>query len=261
MKWNNFNNTTKVDEENPYWMSFSDIMASLLVIFILAAVALILELSTKQEQLDKDMQDLQKAEAVRQDILRDIKDALMKNHIVIEIADNDTVLRIPEKTLNFPSGSYEIPSDYKFNVQEIGNVLFDVVNQKDIETNLPRYAFLDTIFIEGHTDIVPYQNIHLKGNWGLSTFRAISVWQYWLFSKQQSSQLAKIYNHAGKSLFSVSGYAETRPPECTNNDNRCIQNNLSLEEQLERSRRIDIRFTVKKPTLQEYQHIKDMNEK
>ena len=33
-----------VDEENPYWMSFSDIMSALLVIFILASVILILQL-------------------------------------------------------------------------------------------------------------------------------------------------------------------------------------------------------------------------
>lgn len=33
--------TTNVDEENPYWMSFSDIMSALLVIFIMASVILI----------------------------------------------------------------------------------------------------------------------------------------------------------------------------------------------------------------------------
>ena len=32
------------DEENPYWISFSDIMSGLLIVFILAALALILEL-------------------------------------------------------------------------------------------------------------------------------------------------------------------------------------------------------------------------
>ena len=36
-----------VDEENPYWMSFSDIMSALLVIFILAAVALMVQLMEK----------------------------------------------------------------------------------------------------------------------------------------------------------------------------------------------------------------------
>ncbi|MDU3956382.1 MAG: chemotaxis protein MotB, partial [Pseudomonas aeruginosa] len=38
-----------VDEENPYWMSFSDIMSALLVIFILASVILILQLMEIQK--------------------------------------------------------------------------------------------------------------------------------------------------------------------------------------------------------------------
>ena len=36
------NKSASVDEENPYWMSFSDVMSGLLVIFILASVILIL---------------------------------------------------------------------------------------------------------------------------------------------------------------------------------------------------------------------------
>ena len=34
---------TPVDDENPYWISFSDIMSGLLVIFVLASLALILQ--------------------------------------------------------------------------------------------------------------------------------------------------------------------------------------------------------------------------
>jgi hypothetical protein len=40
-----------VDEENPYWMSFSDIMSALLVIFILASVILILKLMEIEKEL------------------------------------------------------------------------------------------------------------------------------------------------------------------------------------------------------------------
>jgi len=42
-----------VDEENPYWMSFSDIMSALLVIFILASVILILQLMEIQKELQE----------------------------------------------------------------------------------------------------------------------------------------------------------------------------------------------------------------
>ena len=39
-----------VDDENPYWMSFSDIMSVLLIIFILASVVLIVQLMEIREQ-------------------------------------------------------------------------------------------------------------------------------------------------------------------------------------------------------------------
>ena len=39
------------EEENPYWMSFSDIMSGLLVIFILASTALMLQLLEMKEEL------------------------------------------------------------------------------------------------------------------------------------------------------------------------------------------------------------------
>ena len=69
-------NGTPVDEENPYWISFSDIMAGLLVIFVLAAVALILELEQKREQWDKTIAEIARAEEVRKDILREIEEEL-----------------------------------------------------------------------------------------------------------------------------------------------------------------------------------------
>ena len=58
-----------VDEENPYWMSFSDIMSALLVIFILASVILMLksleleeQLRQRQVQFDKELSALRNAE-------------------------------------------------------------------------------------------------------------------------------------------------------------------------------------------------------
>lgn len=241
-----------VDEENPYWMSFSDIMASLLVIFILASVALVMQLTEQKENLSQEMQELKKAEQVRKDILQEIKDELKAKNIVVETADNDTVLRIPEKALTFAVGSYDIPKDFTQNVQEIGNALFQAINLHDKESQTPRWQYLDTVFIEGHTDNSPYNNPYIKGNWGLSTFRAISVWEQWTNStKQASSKLSQMKNHLGDNLFSVSGYADSRPAYCQ--DQICSNKNahyFSKADQ-DKNRRIDIRITVKKPKSEE----------
>jgi hypothetical protein len=58
----------RVDEDNPYWMSFSDLMSALLVIFILAAVMLIIELAEQKKKIDQDISKLQKTIQARKDI-------------------------------------------------------------------------------------------------------------------------------------------------------------------------------------------------
>ncbi|WP_431689296.1 OmpA/MotB family protein [Hahella sp. NBU794] len=248
----------QVDEENPYWISFSDIMAGLLVIFVLAAVALILELTQKSEQWDDAIKEIAKAEQVRKDILREIEQELNEKNIPVRISDNDTVLRIPEDVLTFRQGRFDIPKDqlHQDIALEIGKVLFHTISKDS------RWQYLDTIFVEGHTDKVPYRNSSIKGNWGLSTFRAISVWNYWNTMLEENERLELLRNHMGKTLFSVSGYADTRPVPCTNvdpdvmNTEVCPAGLLEETESQQKNRRIDIRFTVRRPALEDYQAVK-----
>lgn len=242
-----------IDEENPYWMSFSDMMAGLLVVFILASTVLILELSNKNDKVDKQLQELKKAESVRKDILQEIKHELNVNNIPVEIADNDTVLRIPESTLAFDSNQYLIPNNIllRDNLALIGEILFKRIMYEN------RWQYLDTIFIEGHTDTQPikrFENgklvIDHRGNWDLSTRRAVSVWSYWteelnIHDKLNvQNRMKTMLNHDNKQLFSVSGYADTRLAD------GCLSTNYQCH------RRIDIRITVKKPTEEALQKIK-----
>lgn len=250
----------QVDEENPYWISFSDIMAGLLVIFVLAAVALILELTQKSEQWDETIREIAKAEQVRKDLLREIEQELNAMNIPVRISDNDTVLRIPEDVLTFTQGRFDIPEDERSqrNALDIGKVLHASIIKEE------RWKYLDTIFVEGHTDPVPYRNQAIKENWGLSTFRAISVWNYWNQAMDDNARLDALTNHVGKNLFSVSGYAETRPVPCSAGSSEiadtllCPYGELSVDESNRKNRRIDIRFTVRRPALEEYQAAKQV---
>jgi flagellar motor protein MotB len=237
----------RVDEENPYWISFSDLMAALLVVFILAAVALIIELTQTQKKIEQDIEQLKQAEQARRDILHEIRDELAKQNIEVLIADNDTVLRIPESTLAFASNSYDLPEEGRVRsaVITIGKVLHAALNRpfNPMVTEKHRFDFLDTVFIEGHTDSVPTKRI--KGNWGLSTFRAISLWEYWGLALSVTPTFSEMSNAFGDKLFSVSGYAETR---------RVNELEATREDRRE-NRRIDIRFTVKRPRLSELEDI------
>ncbi len=237
----------RVDEENPYWISFSDLMSALLVVFILAAVTLIIELTEAQKKIEQDIEQLKHAEQARRDMLHEIRDELAKQSIVVLIADNDTVLRIPESTLAFASNSYELPADksVRSSVLIIGEVLHSAIN-KSFNPNISdkrRFDYLDTVFIEGHTDSVPTKRI--KGNWGLSTFRAISLWEYWEAELKVSPGFAEMSNAFGDKLFSVSGYAAMRRV------NEVEQTRDNRRE----NRRIDIRFTVKRPQISELKDI------
>jgi len=241
-------NDTSVDEENPYWMSFSDMMSALLVIFILASVILILQLMEIQQELkerqvrfDEEVLELKKAEEIRRTILDEAVDALRKRGIEVEVSQNHTVLSIPNELLGFDTGAYEINAGYRAQALEIGKVLNQVISRDN------RVDFLDTIFIEGHTDNRPLLGFMGKGNWGLSTFRAISLWQFWEDSFSDEKSLSRLHNKDGAPLFSVSGYAETRP----------VVSNQITEEDFKRNRRIDIRFTIRRPDSTQYEQIKE----
>lgn len=237
-----------VDEENPYWMSFSDIMSALLVIFILASVILILqlmeiqkELQERQVQFEQELVELKKAEQVRRTILDEAVEALRERGIKVEVSENHTVLSIPNDLLGFDTGAYDIHAAYQARALEIGKVINEVISRED------RVEFLDTIFIEGHTDNRPLQGFMGKGNWGLSTFRAISLWQFWGSALSPDEQLARLKNKDGKPLFSVSGYGETRPAVV---DQR-------TEDDFKRNRRIDIRFTIRRPDSAQYEQVRE----
>ena len=232
---------SSVDEENPYWISFSDIMSGLLVVFILASLTLIVQLMEKKSQVNDAIEDLAKAEQARHDILYEIKKELEKNNITVEVTDNDSVLRVPDDQLTFRSDRYDVPrkgDSYK-RARLIGEVLYKSV----VKDN--RQKYLDTVFIEGHTDSQRSRAFKQMGNWGLSTFRAISVWQFWNKELGENTNLASIQNHEGLPLFSVSGYAAQR---------RVVEQEIERID-FQKNRRIDIRFTVKRPKLSDYQGI------
>jgi len=245
-----------VDEENPYWMSFSDVMSGLLVIFILASVILILQLMELQEKAEQERERLQeqvveveeeismlrKAEEVRRNILTEAAEILQERGIQVEVSENSTVLRIPNQLLGFDTGADNIGPQYQETAYEIGQVLHQLISKDD------RASYLDTVFVEGHTDSRPFYGrlCGPKGNWCLSTFRAISLWQFWEQALPEQGRLGELENGENKTLFSVSGYAETRP----------VIENQKTESDFSKNRRIDIRFTIRRPSSQDYENVR-----
>ncbi len=226
------------DEENPYWISFSDIMAGLLVIFILASVALIIKLASMQEEAEKAIKEIQQVNQLRAEMLREVKDKLAAKGIMVEISENMSVLRIPDDQLYFDTLRHDIPETKKGLVSEIGSVLYTAI----VKDN--RFRYIDTIFIEGHTDSRPANQLSM-GNWGLSTYRAIAIWKFWSEEQPYGQYLKELKNSYGIPMFSVSGYAATRR----------VEEVEDTKEKLRSNRRIDLRFAMKKPVIADYEGV------
>lgn len=240
--------TSPPDEENPYWMSFSDLMSGLLIIFILAAVALIIELTEKTAQYDEVLNEVKKAEQARRSIVQEVKEKLTELGISIIINDSATVIRIPESSLKFEQGKAEIPEDDETVrvVRITGQVLFEALADD------PRTQYLDTVFVEGHTDCTPYRGWKFDDNWDLSTKRSNALWRFWSEALDyvkagipDTRTLADLVSGTGSPLFSVSGYGETRPLPHTRPDGACAGDRPDL---LGQNRRIDLRFTIRAPS-------------
>lgn len=283
---NSSESKSKGEEENPFLLSFSDLMASLLAIFILALVVMMIQLHLKQKELEEDrqkvrlslielreslaeIQETQEAvvsalqgvglrEKNLEGMLEAIQSELREQGIEVLVADDGKVLRIPEKALTFELNRFEIQERYQSAADLIGAALL-----KSLQSESNR-QILDTVFIEGHTDAVP--NRREMGNWGLSSYRAISLWLYWTESPGNNAELKELKSLASpfqleedplktteldqltepanetgeRPLISISGYAETRPAGY-------LQPEFAMESHAlanPADRRIDIRFTL-----------------
>jgi flagellar motor protein MotB len=249
--------------ENPFLLTFSDFMASLLAIFIFVLIVTLIELEKKKNDLQRtandlrvtaveliaSLEDIQKVQDSISSLLQTvtgrerslaimlegIKEDLEKRGIEVVLAENGSVLRIPEQQLQFALGKYEIPPAHIDRASAIGLALLQALSRPENQ------KLLDTVFIEGHTDSVP--NSREMGNWGLSTYRAISLWKFWTDKPGELSALKSLHTlpddpeTPAKPLISVSGYADTR-------STHGLLDGQTLQNDRPEDRRIDLRFTL-----------------
>ncbi len=242
--------------ENPFLLTFSDFMASLLAIFILVLIVTLIELNREKEEISvartdliESLKGIQKVQdriagalqgvSLREHALTAMLEGIQKDlkarDIEIMLAENGTVLRIPEQQLQFALGKYEIPPAHAEPASAIGQALLQALSKAE------NRSLMDTVFIEGHTDSVP--NSREMGNWGLSTYRAIALWNFWTDKPGKLAALKNLHTlpadpkTPAKPLISVSGYADTR-------STHGLLVGQELKDDRSEDRRIDIRFTL-----------------
>ena len=223
------------DEEfsqDTFNISISDLMSGLLAIFIFVLSYFMLNFSQATAQLTQN--DTKRAE-----LLRLIRHELEQAGIKVSVDEQHGILRISEGVL-FDVGLADVKPQGQLVMQKLGNILVDTLESERFKGRI------ETIFIEGHTDNVPIENEIFPSNWELSVKRAINTWQT---MSNANPKLNALLNNKDELIFSVSGYAETRPVRSNDTDEGRREN-----------RRIDIRFSMSPPSDEDISVVKFVRE-
>lgn len=155
--------------KNNVWMSVSDLMTGLMVIFLFVAIAYIKRVQDNQSVLTQYVENRQ---ALHDKLVAEFQEESNQGKISIH---GDLSMRFENAQTLFASGSWELTPTFK----------------KELANYIPRYLgiLLDAkmndkikeLRIEGHTDNVPYPQLDpdpYYANLILSQRRALSVMQY-----------------------------------------------------------------------------------
>jgi chemotaxis protein MotB len=223
------------DGEGGYLASASDLMIGLLFIFIILVVMLALEQRKQQAAIQEQRSKVVGAGDPLILVTKTLGDALKRVLPKIKVNEKTGVVSLPEDVL-FPRGSAVLsPSGAEVLAQaavELVKVMpcfasSEKARLDDQCQKLNPYGHqVETLFIEGHTDSVPFAQGG-KDNFSLSLDRARAVDR----ALVAGSGLASFRNKAGQPLFSFSAYADTRPlpgTESTDGVNRRVDLRIVL---------------------------------
>lgn len=241
-----------VEEDENYFISMTDMMVGVLFVFIILlmvfAMNLRQETDTSQETIEQlrkvaqtaeevkqEVQALQRqvsteieavsaAAAVKEQLLTELEQELERAGLTVTVDVDNGVLRLNEDAINFASDRSELTGSAAVNVERLASVLA-VTLPRYLPAGGERQAYLETMFIEGHTD----RSGTPQRNWTLSTERAVNT--FWRLISAQPS-LVTLTNRQQQPVLSAAGYADARPIPGVDPG------------ELDRQRRIDLRFVM-----------------
>ena len=155
------------EEEAGFWISFSDLMASILIIFILLFVYKLVEY---QANLTEKEQQIQELTSTRVKIIEMLQEEFKKEDIDINIDPKTGTIKLNESIL-FDTSKSELKEEGKeFARRFIPIYVKILLGNEEVKSQLSQ------IIIEGHTDDVGSYMSNLK----LSQDRTLSVAQFLL---------------------------------------------------------------------------------
>lgn len=159
--------------EEGNWVSFSDIMTGLMVIFMFIAISYILEVQKRQKERDDLFEEFK---ATKESLYNSLDSAFSDDFSNWQVElDKDLSIKFTNPDVLFASGQVEIRPYFKEILNEFLPVYFDIILQDKYKDKISE------VRIEGHTDQVPAYNYDLDpyiGNVKLSQLRSAQVLKY-----------------------------------------------------------------------------------
>jgi len=198
------------DSQDNFWISYADLMAGLLFVFILVIGAIIIKHSYMTAELTQKIQNLT---GIKEQVIKELKNKLGKK---IKIDPKTGSISIAGDIL-FDQGEYKLKENAKYELKTVLSDYLEVLlYDKDIKKHI------DRIIIEGHTN----SDGNYIENLALSQRRALEVMRFILKLKPDIEQeLRKYITASGRSYI-----------------DRIIKNG---QEDKVASRRIEIKFRLK----------------
>ena len=190
----------------------------------------------------------------RSDILNQLQKIMSQDGVIVEIDLKNGILRLPESLLFGPARADFSPSGIKAIATLSKNLLKvlpcygprgDRPNDYSVCADSATNFHLESVLIEGHTDILPIATDQFKDNWDLSFRRAKNTFLEVIKSQPKIEILS---NANQQPLLSFSSYAERRPIVTNETEAGRRQN-----------RRIDLRFIMTPVQIRPDRELSELN--
>lgn len=215
------------EQENIFWITMTDLLLGLAIIFIVLFVLAMTGFSQLKLQL----------QAVKSDVAKELDKHFKINDIDAQVDLTSGMVKISDLNL-FELGSYELSENGKNYLDKFIPIYLDLIfaNSK-IEDKIVN------IVIQGHTDSHSFAGNYSKEqqfvkNLELSTQRANAVAKY-IFS----TNFNRKYSNKLRKLLIVEGKSNTEPII------------INGKEDFDKSRRVELEFIVKESTLENFMGI------
>ncbi len=189
----------------------------------------------KQVILQTKLETVKNTRLVPQILLSELTKQFKQNNIPVSIDSENGIIHFADSLL-FASSSSALTHKGKKILQQLAKIFINVLPcysqsdntiKKRLKCTQQGQKQIEAIFIEGHTDNVPFASTSYD-NWLLSMSRARETYKQLILV---SPQLNTLKNRTSQPLFSLSAYGETRPIASNENKQGRAKN-----------RRIDIRL-------------------